>query len=308
MEEPEPERGRLDHPQRPARSDDASRPAERGPGPVAVSSGGLTSGPKLMLNGQQLPLIGRATAPSGLAVPLELPDAGSNRPLLDPLVALGLNSLSEAHIEPIQCISEAHLKAGLNALPTPDSQQVAAKNQPAVTRVGAAQGAGSPTVELASKGAAETSAPEAGAERAQAARLKLAERILDQIRLRIRPELGQATVQLEPRELGKVRIDLSLRDGTLRADLQVEHPETLATLETHLPELRSLIENAGLDAHDLELFLGLAEQGPGAHGGHEDPSDPAARGTDSRRERSEATHAGTLTHALADGLGVDTYA
>jgi flagellar hook-length control protein FliK len=147
-------------------------------------------------------------------------------------------------------------------------------------------------------------------ESARAERLQRAESILEQVRLHLRPDTREAVLQLEPRELGRVAIRLSVRDGRVRASMRAERAETLAVLEAHVPELRALLAQSGLDAHSLELVLGFAPEGRdsgGASHGESDhrPKSPAVA-ADSIGPRQTVPLA--LTRALAERLGVDTYA
>jgi flagellar hook-length control protein FliK len=138
--------------------------------------------------------------------------------------------------------------------------------------------------------------------------MERAERILDRIRLNLRPEQGRATIQLEPRELGRVTIDLTVRAGRVEARLLAEQPEALATLESHVPELRAMFEQRGIDPQNLHLSFGMAghESGPGG-----EPSRDGASRPRTQPIETEALSAGQrtgLTLALADSLGIDTYA
>ncbi len=142
------------------------------------------------------------------------------------------------------------------------------------------------------------------------ARTERAERILDQVRLRIRPELSEATVELRPRELGRIAIQLSVREGRVRASVRAERAEALAVLEAHVPELRAMFEAVGLEPHALEVGMGFAHEGSRHSGLARESGDEH----DARRASPAVESAGAapayepLALALADHMGIDTYA
>jgi len=87
-----------------------------------------------------------------------------------------------------------------------------------------------------------------------------AEGLLRQVRLEIRPDLRQATIQLRPPHLGRIAIHVAIVEDGVRASMRVERREALAVLEAHAQELRAMFEQAGFPA--AELDLGLDERGP----------------------------------------------
>jgi hypothetical protein len=127
--------------------------------------------------------------------------------------------------------------------------------------------------------------------------------VLRQIQLRLSPELRQATIQLEPRELGRISIKVAIRGGAMRAELRAEKRSTLEALERHAPELCSAMEKAGLGAPELSLELGLGRRG--SNDGAPD-APPAARGLDAPAATPAALQR-ALVHRVARD-GVDTYA
>jgi flagellar hook-length control protein FliK len=86
---------------------------------------------------------------------------------------------------------------------------------------------------------------------------KRAEEVLRQFRNFVQPGLSTATLQLEPRELGRLSIRLALHEGRLSAHVRAERPETLRILEQHLPELRAALAAKGIEAQSFQLELGF---------------------------------------------------
>lgn len=158
-----------------------------------------------------------------------------------------------------------------------------------------AGGSGSPTVEAlatlhearASSPAALTvgprgasgAPPAATAGESVAARETLAPRLspaelpafLQGLAVRIDAPQRSAVVDLEPVELGRVRISLSLEgDGHVRADVHAQRPEGYAALEARLPELRASLVERGFTDASVNLSLGLPDsrsQRSGGEGG-----------------------------------------
>lgn len=90
---------------------------------------------------------------------------------------------------------------------------------------------------------------------AQPARMAQAESILGQVRMALSPRTRTAVLRLDPAELGRLRVELRVDQGKAHAHLIVERPEALAALESHLPELRALFEQQGLEIEGFEVVL-----------------------------------------------------
>lgn len=74
------------------------------------------------------------------------------------------------------------------------------------------------------------------------------------------------TLQLEPADLGRMDIELKFKhDGSLKAHLTVERPETLALLQKDATYLERLLQQSGLNTDGQSLSFDLRQHG----GGHE---------------------------------------
>ncbi len=72
---------------------------------------------------------------------------------------------------------------------------------------------------------------------------------------------GSATVELEPLELGRLTVELTLQpEGGLRAEVRAERPDGYAAIEARLPELRASLIERGFANADIQLSLGLAQR------------------------------------------------
>jgi flagellar hook-length control protein FliK len=141
--------------------------------------------------------------------------------------------------------------------------------------------------------------------------IERAERVLQQLRLKIAPGLRRATLALEPANLGRITIALQVRDGRLEAVLRAEKVETLGVLEAHMPELRAMLEQSGIDAKNIDLGLGSEDDAPGADTSASDGSGSNAGGAAHDPfdlEDTDTFGASRLAQAITDELGVDIYA
>ena len=82
-----------------------------------------------------------------------------------------------------------------------------------------------------------------------------ADAILDQLRVRIRAGEREATIQLNPVELGRMRMHVRVDGGAISATIAAESAETLAVLVAHAPELRSWLARDGSQSVELEFEL-----------------------------------------------------
>ena len=124
------------------------------------------------------------------------------------------------------------------------------------------------------------------------------------MRIRLQPGLRQATLQLQPEELGRVLIKIRLDGSKAQAVVRAETSEALAILEKHTPELRSMFEQQGFEG--LELDLGLASEERGDRGEFA-PELWNQNDTNEDTEEQEPDLMG-LARALNDTEGLDLWA
>lgn len=134
--------------------------------------------------------------------------------------------------------------------------------------------------------------------------------VLRQVRLRLSPELRQAVIQLEPRELGRIAIRISVTRGVVRAELRAEHQATLDALERHAPELKAALERVGLatDAFALQLGFDGAADGNGRSNDSPRAANFGSRAGDPHEQPLTAAQMRSVERRLAAAGGVDTYA
>ncbi len=81
-------------------------------------------------------------------------------------------------------------------------------------------------------------------------------RIAGEISSHVRHNLHEAFLQLEPPELGQLRIDLVLEGDTVQARIVAEVAEVGALLRTHLPELREALQYHSLTLGEVRVDIG----------------------------------------------------
>lgn len=187
----------------------------------------------------------------------------------------------------------------------PPVEDAAPRQATPVTIQGEAPAA--PQVETQRAGAGRVSAPAApqptGPDPELMAR---AESILSQVKLRFSPGLRSATMNLNPAELGRIRIEIKVVAGGIRAEMRVETPEALAALERQLPELKTMFAQDGLEL--TEFDLGLASQGAFDQEAGSDANQESGSGDDSGAPEPASEQLEHLTQALADSAGLDLIA
>ncbi len=85
--------------------------------------------------------------------------------------------------------------------------------------------------------------------------LTRAEQMLDQLRVKLSPKVRQASLTLRPSELGRLMVNIEVEGGKLTARMIAEKPESLAALQHHVPELKAMLEQRGLEVQHIELSL-----------------------------------------------------
>lgn len=133
-----------------------------------------------------------------------------------------------------------------------------------------------------------------------------AESILSQVKLRFSSGLRSATMNLNPAELGKVRIEIKVEAGSIRAQIRVETPEALAALERQLPELKAMFAQDGLELSEFDL--GLASQGAFDQDANSNANQESGSADDSGAAEPAPDQMEHLTQALADAAGLDLIA
>ena len=82
-----------------------------------------------------------------------------------------------------------------------------------------------------------------------------------QLQSNISAGMNSMTLQLEPAELGKMNVKLSFtKDGTVKAHMTVDKPETLALLQKDSSHLQRALQQSGLTTDENSLSFDLRQQ------------------------------------------------
>jgi len=96
----------------------------------------------------------------------------------------------------------------------------------------------------------------------------------------LRHNSQEARIQLEPPELGKLKIDLVLEGGRVHARIVTESADVGALIQNHLPELKQALQSHSLDLDTVRVDVnsGGGEQGDFARGFQQDLGARGGRG------------------------------
>ena len=84
----------------------------------------------------------------------------------------------------------------------------------------------------------------------------LVDRLAGDISAHLRIGKSEAVLQLEPPELGKIKVDLSMEDGRLHARIVAEGHDSKALIEAHLPELRQALLAGKIEVAEVRISQG----------------------------------------------------
>lgn len=137
-----------------------------------------------------------------------------------------------------------------------------------------------------------------------------AERVLNQVRLKLAPGMRKADIALTPANLGHIQVHMTVEDGEMSAVLRADRPETLVVLEQHLPELRSMLDRVGIEVREFDLGLG---RGDGQTNDTQRDGDTkreaqSAQSSSNNEPDEEAPMAERIAEAIAGRMGFDAYA
>ncbi|MGH7872633.1 MAG: flagellar hook-length control protein FliK [Candidatus Binatia bacterium] len=117
----------------------------------------------------------------------------------------------------------------------------------------------------------------------------LVDRLAGDISSHLRLGKSAAVLQLDPPELGKIKIDLRMEDGRLHARIIAEGHESKALIEAHLPDLRQALLAGKIEVADVRIsqgnWNGAGDLGQGLQQQEHGRQEPG-RGFDTRAMRS----------------------
>ena len=117
---------------------------------------------------------------------------------------------------------------------------------------------------------AASAAKQAPAEKVQLTQPEAVEQLARVVRSNLGPRNSSMTLQLDPPELGHLRVDVRMHEQNLVLRFQVETQAARDVLETRLGELRQALQQHGIQLDRVEVSVrppaGPDQQGPGPDG------------------------------------------
>ncbi len=129
------------------------------------------------------------------------------------------------------------------------------------------------------------------------------DRVAQEIKTHIQFGEHEAVIQLDPPELGKIKIDLRLDGGQIHARIVADEPSTQALIENHLADLRQALDTRQMDFVNVRVDPQAANSGGGqwAQAFNDAPAQGQERGAGANAERS----ANGVAAALSESEAVD---
>lgn len=83
----------------------------------------------------------------------------------------------------------------------------------------------------------------------------IANQIIEQVKIHIRPENTKMEIQLNPEQLGKVELEISSKNGELSARMNVQNDQVKEAVESQMQVLRETLEAQGLKVENIEVTV-----------------------------------------------------
>lgn len=141
--------------------------------------------------------------------------------------------------------------------------------------------------------------------------------VIDQIteRINVGMQRGESkiTLQIHPPHLGKLEIDLSMRDNQLRAIIIAESHQARQLIEGNLDQLKTCLESQNIDVDKVTVFVGqenrqFASHLRDQHGRYKKAVPKTEDGTQTKEEEHTGMVAGlNPLHYTGSGYGVDLF-
>lgn len=101
-------------------------------------------------------------------------------------------------------------------------------------------------------------APSAARSRAQSNMARMLERVDATLKEAARSRDGKSiTLKLDPVDLGKVRVDVTLRDGKLHAKITPDNQDVMQSLRENAHDLQASLRKLGLEVDSVSVSIGL---------------------------------------------------
>jgi flagellar hook-length control protein FliK len=129
------------------------------------------------------------------------------------------------------------------------------------------------------------------------------ERVSGEIATHVRQNTHEAVIQLDPPELGKLKISLLVQGDTVQARLISQTDEAKGMIQTHLPELREALQLHKLDLLHVSVDVS-GWSGAGEEWDSRWPSEPARQERDDPSLAARKTEGERIKPTQGGGISV----
>jgi flagellar hook-length control protein FliK len=84
---------------------------------------------------------------------------------------------------------------------------------------------------------------------------ELVDNLIQRFNVNPRLQTSKLTMQLHPAELGALKIDLLVKDDSIKANIVAQSQQVLETLEKHMPRLRTVLQEQGFTVDSFEISM-----------------------------------------------------
>lgn len=135
-----------------------------------------------------------------------------------------------------------------------------------------------PHAHFDSVGVARSTSTEGGSSLSQADRVRLIQRVARAVQT-AQERGGELKLRLSPPELGSLRLELQMKDGTLSARIETQTPEAKQVLVDNLPALRERLSEQNIRVERFDVDLSNSGSRGGSPQSFDGRSDSPFRGT-----------------------------
>jgi flagellar hook-length control protein FliK len=81
----------------------------------------------------------------------------------------------------------------------------------------------------------------------------IVQQVANRFNMQVRNQETQINIRLQPAELGELKIDLTYREGAIRANVFAQSQRVQEILEKNMPKLRELLQGQGIQVEDIQI-------------------------------------------------------
>jgi flagellar hook-length control protein FliK len=122
----------------------------------------------------------------------------------------------------------------------------------------------------------------------------------ERLALMVRGDIQQATIRLDPPELGLMDVRITVQNDQTQVQIVVQSPQVREALESQSVRLREFLEQQGLSLAQLDIRDQSAGQQQAGTGEHDEGSDEASSGLANENNQKEVDEAVSWQQGLVD--------